>query len=368
MKQEIEFPFYARLAFVIIILIGLGYIANLGQRIFIPILFSFLFAILLLPVCNFLENRLHLSRTFSSIIAVLLFLTALFLLIYIIAIQLTSMLQDWPLLESQLRLLFYNIQLWLFNNWHIDLKKQLNYINNAMENLSRSGTAIVGQTVLSLSSLILFIVFIFMYTFFMLLYRRLLVRFITVAFEKSAAPVIAEIIAQVKHILRSYVVGLFFEMMIVSATAIVVFLLIGIKYAFLLGLLVGVFNVVPYVGIFTALAISALVTVATSAPIDAVYVAITVVCIHLVDSNFLMPKIVGSHVQINPLIVVLGVVAGELLWGVPGMFLAIPYLAVAKVIFDRVEGLQPWGILLGDEEELPKRARPLSRWMKKKAK
>lgn len=368
MRQEVVFPFYARMAFVLIILIGLGYIAILGARIFTPLLFSFLFAVLLLPIANFLENRLHFSRTGASIVAVLLFLTGLFLLVYIIVMELTSMLQDWPLLKAQMRNLFYNIQLWLFNRWHIDLKKQLDYINNTMESLSHSGTAIVGQTVLSLSSLILFLVFIFLYTFFMLLYRRLLVRFITVAFEKQAAPVIAEITIQIKHIIRSYVVGLFFEMLIVSVTAIVVFLLIGVKYAFLLGLIVGVFNVVPYVGIFSAALIAALVTVATSAPIDALYVAITVVVIHLVDSNFLMPKIVGSHVQINPLIVVLGVVAGELLWGIPGMFLAIPYLAVAKVVFDRVEGLQPWGILLGDEEKLPSKAKPLSRWMKRKPK
>lgn len=368
MKQEVVFPFYARLAFVLIILIALGFIAIIGERLFIPILFSFLFSILLLPLCNFFENKLHFSRTLSSIIAVVLFVTALFLLVYVIAMQITTMLQDWPLLKSQLRLLFYNIQIWLFNHWHLDFKKQLNYINSTLESLSHSSTAIVGQTVLSLSSLLLFVVFIFLYTFFMLLYRRLLVRFITVAFEKKAAPIIAEIIVQVKHIIRSYVVGLFFEMVIVAASAITIFLLIGVKYAFLLGLLVGVFNVVPYVGIFSALVISALVTVATSAPIDAVYVAISVVVIHLVDSNFLMPKIVGSHVQINPLIVVLGVVAGELLWGIPGMFLAIPYLAVAKVIFDRVEGLQPWGILLGDEEKLPAKARPLNRWMKRRPK
>ncbi|MER3464086.1 MAG: AI-2E family transporter [Chitinophagaceae bacterium] len=368
MKQEVVFPFYARLAFILIILLLFGYFAILGERIIIPLLFSFLFAVLLLPAVNFMENKLHFSRTASSIVAVLLFVIGLFLLVYVIAAQIGSMLQDWPLFKSQMRILFYNMQLWLNSHWHIDIEKQLNYINSTTESLSHSGTAILGKTVLSLSSLLLFLVFIFLYTFFMLLYRRLLVRFITVAFEQKAAPIIADIIIQVKHIIRSYVVGLFFEMLIVSAVAITVFLMLGIKYAFLLGLIVGVFNVVPYVGIFTALVISALVTIATSIPIHAVYVAITVVIIHLVDSNFLMPKIVGSHVQINPLIVVLGVVVGELLWGISGMFLAIPYLAITKVVFDRIEGLQPWGILLGDEEKLPARARPLNRWLKKKTK
>jgi len=86
-------------------------------------------------------------------------------------------------------------------------------------------------------------------------------------------------------------------------------------------------------------------------------VAIAVIGIHIVDSNFLMPKIVGSKVKINPLMVILGVVAGELLWGIPGMFLSIPYLAIAKVIFDRIKNLQSLGILLGDEETKPKNFR-----------
>jgi predicted PurR-regulated permease PerM len=176
---------------------------------------------------------------------------------------------------------------------------------------------------------------------------------------------IAEIITEIKHIIRSYIVGLFVEMVIVSVTAIIIFLLLGIKYAFLLGLIVGVFNVIPYVGIFTALFVGVMVTIATYDPSHALYVAISIVCIHLVDSNFLMPKIVGSHVKINPFIVVIGVVLGEMIWGVPGMFLAIPYLAIAKVIFDRIDSLQPWGILLGEEEKLPAKAKPLNRWMKK---
>ena len=79
----------------------------------------------------------------------------------------------------------------------------------------------------------------------------------------------------------------------------------------------------------------------------ALYVAIAVVCIHLVDSNFLMPKIVGSQVKINPLIIILGVVVGEMLWGIPGMFLSVPYIAMAKVIFDRVDGLSRLGHFIG---------------------
>jgi predicted PurR-regulated permease PerM len=78
-----------------------------------------------------------------------------------------------------------------------------------------------------------------------------------------------------------------------------------------------------------------------------------------------MPKIVGAQVKINPLIVILGVIIGEMLFGISGMFLSIPYLAIAKVIFDRVEGMQPWGILLGEEEHTPKKVKQIIKKIKK---
>ena len=88
---------------------------------------------------------------------------------------------------------------------------------------------------------------------------------------------------------------------------------------------------------------------------------ITLVITHLIDSNILLPVIVGSKVKINPLITVLGVVTGEMIWGISGMFLSIPVIAVLKIVFDRVESLKPWGLLLGEEEKpLHKKAIPLA--------
>lgn len=363
-----HYPFITRLTLVLISILVLGIILIYGRRLFSPLLFSFLFAVLLLPLANHIEKRWKLSHNTASLFSVIAFFLALFLVVFIIISQLTSLVSDWPLLKSQLTLLFYKIQLWAYTNLKIDAQKQLNYINNATNNIMHSGTALLGQTVLSITSILLFFVFIFLYTFFILFYRRLLVRFVTVAFTERYSDVIIDIVQQVKHVIRGYIVGLFVEMVIVTVATVSLLLIFGIKYAFLIGLMVGVFNVIPYVGIFSALVLSILVTVATSNPADAIYVASTIIGIHLIDSNVLMPKVVGSHVKINPFIVIMGVVAGELLWGIPGMFLSIPYIAIAKVVFDRVEGLRAWGILLGEEEKAPRKTRRLGQWMKKNSK
>jgi putative permease len=246
------------------------------------------------------------------------------------------------------------------------MQKQTAYIDNITQDAMNSSASLISRTVFSLSAIILLVVFMLIYTLFLLLYRRLLMRFVVTVFTERYISIIYDITAQIKFIIRKYISGLFFEMGIVTVIACSIFALLGIKYIFLLGLLVGVLNLIPYVGIFTALLISAAITVATSDGQHALYVAMTVIGIHLFDSNFLMPKIVGSQVRLNPLIVILGVVIGEMIWGIPGMFLAIPYLAIAKVIFDRVPSLQPWGILLGEEEHTPNKIKRMVKKVKNK--
>jgi putative permease len=144
---------------------------------------------------------------------------------------------------------------------------------------------------------------------------------------------------------------LLLEMAIVSVACCLALWILGIKYAILLGLITGLFNIIPYIGIFTALLLSTVVTFATAGATKLLLVIATILGIHLVDSNVLLPVIVGSKVRINAFITVLGVIIGEAVWGIPGTFLAIPIIAIAKIVFDRIEPLKPWGLLFGDEKD-----------------
>ena len=86
-------------------------------------------------------------------------------------------------------------------------------------------------------------------------------------------------------------------------------------------------------------------------------VLIAFVGVHAIDGNVLMPLVVGSKVKINALFAFIGIVVGEMIWGISGMFLCIPYLAILKIIFDRVDNLKPWGILMGEEHKPDKKKR-----------
>jgi predicted PurR-regulated permease PerM len=209
----------------------------------------------------------------------------------------------------------------------------------------------LGDAVVSLSSFLLTMVFIMIDTFFLLYYRRLIVRFLVAVFKEENAVVVYEIIGQIQSRIRQYILGLVLEMVVVSSATMLALWIAGANYAILLGLITGLFNIVPYIGIASALILSTIVTFAAAGVTKLLIVIACILGIHLIDSNVLLPVIVGSKVRINAFITILGVVIGGTVWGISGTFLAIPIIAVCKIVFDRIEVLKPWGLLFGDERD-----------------
>ncbi len=145
-------------------------------------------------------------------------------------------------------------------------------------------------------------------------------------------------------------VGLLIEMGIVAAGNSIGLILLGIKYAIFFGVLAAVLNLIPYIGMFTATLFTVLVTLTTSDNTsDIIWIVVIFYSIHIVDVNFLMPKIVASRLRINALISILGVVIGGVLTGISGLFLSVPAIAFLKIVCDEVDELKPWGMLMGDE-------------------
>jgi putative permease len=348
-------PFYFKLTMVLIAIIALGYLSILGKEVLCPLLFGLLFSILLLPLAGFLERKMKLHRSAASALSVLLLLASIAAILLLVGSQVSSLSNDLPKLKEQVIASLQNFQEWISTTFHVDIERQMDYVNSATAKIEKATPTVIGATVLSLSSVLLFLVFVILDTFFMLFYRRRLLKFLIDVFNEKNSAIVYDIVEKVQFIIRKYLVGILLEMSTVAIVCCTVFLLLGIKYAILLGLITALFNIVPYIGIFTALFLNIIITFATTALASKVLlVTITVVSMHLIDSNVLLPLIVGSKVRINAFITLLGVVLGEMIWGISGMFLSIPVIAIIKIIFDRVESLQPWGHLMGDEKIEPK--------------
>jgi putative permease len=345
-------PFYSKLAAVLVSLIALFYIAIEGKSILAPLFFALLFAVMLLPLAGLLERRLRFPRSLAALFSVILLVLFVGALFYLVGSQISSLADDWPQFKEQVQDSLKDLQHWIYVKFRVSSRQQMTYVNNATTRILNTGPGVIGDALSSVSGMLVSVIFMLIDTFFLLYYRRLIIRFLISVFKEENSLTVYDIIAQVQSRIRSYIFGLLLEMVIVATVSCLALYFLGIKYAILLGLITGLFNVVPYIGIFSATLLSALVTFATAASAGKALLAVVALLgIHIVDANVLLPLVVGSKVRINALVTLLGVIIGEAAWGIAGMFLAIPVIAIAKIIFDRVPTLKPWGMLLGDEKD-----------------
>ncbi len=348
--DTIKFPFYARAALTLIALVLTCFILSMASSIFIPLVFGLLISILLYPLNKFLENKLHFGRTLSPVVCILLFVTLLVSFIYFLAIQLVNFAGDFPQLRKRFLAMLDSLQHWLRYKMHINNAQQTEYLDKSMNGILGSLGHSISNVFVSVTSILLLTIFVLIFTFFILYYRKLLMKFVLYLFLAEHQTKVNEVIYETKSMIYSYVFGLVIEMVLVGIVNCSMFLIMGIQYALLLGIMAAVLNIIPYLGIYTSIIITMLVTLANSSLNLALEAGIGLFVVHLLDSNILFPRIVGGRVKMNPFITIIAVIVGEFLWGVPGMFLFIPITGIIKLICERVEGLEAWGLLIGVEE------------------
>ena len=233
---------------------------------------------------------------------------------------------------------------WISLQFGITIHKQLELINNALQN----SQGYVGQTVSTILTGAVVMVLIPIYIFFLLFYKPLILDFLFEVFAEKHSLRVAEILGETKKAIQSYVIGLLIEMIIVSALNSTVLLALGVRSAILIGVIGGILNTIPYLGGLIAILLPVLMATVTKEGYSTQFaIIVAYMIIQFIDNNVLVPRIVSFKVQINALFSIFIVLCRGLLWSYSGMFLAIPFLAIIKIIFDRIDGLKPWGHLLG---------------------
>ncbi len=342
-------PFYIRLTLILLMLALIGLIIFIGQDIIVPLAFAILLAVLMLPLNNYLERK-GISRVFAIILSLALFIIISGGVIYFLSSQIAGFMNDIPAIKKHLAEHEKTVQHWMTQQFNITKTEQTTIIDNAAEKIKDSGSGLLGNTFLSVTQGILLIVLLPVYCFLILYYRSMIKRFLIALFKSEYEPKVIEVLQESKLIVQGYMTGLIIEMGIVAAINALGFFIAGIEYAVFLGVLSAILNMIPYIGMLIASVFCMLITLTTSTHIsDIIWVVVILTVVQFIDNNIIMPKVVSSKVKINALITILGVLIGGALAGVAGMFLSIPAIAILKVISDRVEGLKPWGILLGDD-------------------
>ncbi len=353
--KDLKLPFLVKLTLVLISIVVVGFLAKIGQVILAPMFFAFLMALLFVPFANFWERYFRFSRSISSIFSFVVMAGMMAGMIYFFTVQLSDFAQDIPTLQKQFTESIYQLQLWISKTFNLRINEQTKYVNDGFEKILSSSGQILGFTFSMFSSIGAFVVFSVLFFIFILNYRRGLYTFIISVFDEKHSAKVREISSEIQRIIKQYIVGLFIQIIIVSILTTSLLTILGVKYAILLGVLTGLLNVIPYIGIIISGLLAALISYATGGD-KTLVVLLGYIGIHILDANIVLPLVVGSKVKINAFFTFLGLLIGESLWGISGMFLSIPFLAIIKIIFERIDDLKPWGNLLGEtSNKNPKR-------------
>ncbi|TDE07222.1 AI-2E family transporter [Flavobacterium sandaracinum] len=353
MNDILKLPFYAKLALTLLGLISIFFIFYIGQDILVPVMISFLFAILLYPVVQFFKVRIRLPHVLAVMISVILFVLIFIGLFVFLSFQISDFAADFDKIERNISIHIRNIQGFIRDNFHLSSREQKEYIDSATKDSMEKGKEILGTTLLSLTDIVVNLTLIPIYTFLILLYRTHFLLFLAKLVNKEKHEQLKDILTNIRVAINSYIVGLIIQMILIATMTTLGFMLIGVKYAILLGIITGILNLIPYIGILLAGLLSIIASLTGSPDLSIIVgvIAVTIV-VQIIDNNIVVPMIVSSKVEINAFISIVGIIIGGAIAGVSGMFLALPILAVLKVIFDRIESLEPWGYLMGDH--LPK--------------
>jgi predicted PurR-regulated permease PerM len=347
-NESFKLPLYIK-AFVFLTgFIALVAILYIARSVIVPVIFAIIIAIVLHPAVNFLV-KIKINRVVAISITILATFVAITAFGVLLISQLSRFSETLPdLIDGFTHVLNQTIS-WISNYFDIRPQNIIDWIAKTKDELISTSGAAIGQTLVILGNGLVILFLIPVYVFLILFYHPILIGFVHRLFGEGEQKKVSAIVSQIKSVIQHYLVGLVIEAGILATLNTTALLILGIPYAFLLGIISAVINVIPYIGGLIGVALPVMVALATKeSGWSPVYVLIVFYIIQLIDNNIIVPKIVASKVKINALFSIIVVFAGNALWGIPGMFLSIPLLAVLKVILDHIESLNAWGFLLGD--------------------
>jgi predicted PurR-regulated permease PerM len=367
MPNHDSLPFYAKFSLNLLTVVLLAALIFLGQDILMPLCFAIVLAFILLPVNKWLVKK-GLPQVPAMLVSILAAVLVISGIVYFLSMQVAHFVDDLPKIRRNFDRHMYTVQQWIRENFNISRKEQQEALQSASEDMKTTGPGMLGTTFITAASVIILVFLLPIYTFLILYYRELIRKFFIGIFPDRHRVSVEEVLSESRVIIQSYMVGLLIEMAIVAALNAAGFLMIGIQYAIFLAVLAAILNMIPYVGMLVAGGICMLITLSNTNNIsDVIWVGVALTVVQFIDNNILMPYVVSSKVKINALVSIIGVLVGGALAGVSGMFLSIPGIAIMKAVFDRVDGLEPWGMILGDDKTMakPTIAQRLKRKVKK---
>lgn len=343
-----------------LVIIGLYY----AKGFLIPLTIGAVMATLFLPLCRRLE-QIKVSRGMASTACLFMLLCFIAGIGIVLGWQISKLTNDLVLLKERAVSMSIEVQGYIFNHFGITLEKQ----SQLLKSQKSSVTGMIPVFAGSLASLVVNFFLTLVYIFCLLYYRSHVKVFLLKLSSPSQRPEMEKVIYSVALVSQQYLLGLSKMIVWLWIMYSIGFGIIGVKHAFFFAILCGLLEIVPFIGNITGTSVTVLVSAMEGASLPMILGIIgTYGTIQFIQGWVLEPIIVGPQVKINPLFTILSLVIGELVWGIPGIFLAIPLIGMLKIISDHIDQLKPYGFLIGEVESKKSESgfiKKMGRWFQK---
>jgi len=323
-----------------------------ASSVVITLIFSILIAAVLEPGAEFLE-RLRMPRWLSSLIMVLLMLAVSYLVVYGIYDRALDFVNNAPKLTAKLRQLTAHLQVTAQN-----LQQSTRTIipPSAESNLptvrlqqESPWEQFLLRGMGSAYAFVVTVMFVPFLVFFMLNSKDQLWAATLNLFPSDKRQQARSVIHSIGIMLRQFALGNLLVALITAAPICLVFAILRLQYALVLGLLAACLSLIPYIGVALALVPPLMVALLQYESVNPFLIlAATVAAAHFIAVNFLTPKLVGHRLNLNALVVTIAMMFWAWLWGGFGLVLAVPMTAAIKAVCDNVERLKPFGAWMGE--------------------
>ena len=332
--------FIKKLLLLFLVTAGLYY-----ARVFlIPLSIAGILATLFLPFCQWMENK-RIPKGLAPVICLMVLLLVIAAIGALLTWQITDLTKDFSLLTQRAEGIGDNLQKYIFNTFGITAKKQLQLLSN--EQLSITGTmqVVAGSVASMATDFILLMAYIFLLLYFRSHIRSFILKLVPPAQQTE----MSKMLTGITFVSQQYLVGLAKMIVCLWIMYGIGFSLVGVKNALFFAVLCGLLEIIPFIGNLTGTSLTVLVSVVQGAGMPMVIsIVATYLVVQFIQEWILSPIIVGTQVKINAFTTIIAMVLGELIWGVAGIFLAIPLIAMFKIVCDHIEPLKPYGFLIGE--------------------
>jgi predicted PurR-regulated permease PerM len=348
------------------VLVLTGVILFYGKSFLIPFTIAGLLSMLLLPVTKWLRSK-GIAKALAILIAMLSLVAVIVGVVWLIAWQVQDLAKESSGIEQQLTQKLKQVQDYISETFNISKEKQQEVVKE-QQSSSQGGAGKTAGTLLSglgsfLTNLLLVFVYIFLFIFFSNRIRQFIIK---IAGTRQKANT-EKALDNIQQVSQKYLTGLAMMIAILWIMYGIGFSIVGVKQALFFAVLCGLLEIVPFIGNLTGTALTILASVMQGGDMNMVIgILITYTLVQFIQTYLLEPLVVGAGVNINPLFTIIGLVAGELLWGIAGMMLAIPLMAIFKIVCEHVDALQPFALLMGSDDKEPGVVEKIKKAFKKK--